>query len=243
MGAHAAIRTPDQRIRVFLSSTLKELEPERRAVRTVIEQMHLAPVMFELGARPHPPRELYRSYLEQSDIFIGLYWERYGWVAPGEELSGLEDEYRLSTGLPRLIYIKEPAPAREGRLGELLDRIKDDDRASYKAFSDPAELAALVEADIATLLAERFDATRTDAATAAASGSFTAIPAPYTDLVGRTDEIAQLRSLLAHPANRIVTILGPGGVGKSRLAIETRTGCRALRAGRRVRSARGGVAP
>src|SRR4051812_39455524 len=26
----------------------------------------MTPVMFELGARPHPPRELYRAYLEQS---------------------------------------------------------------------------------------------------------------------------------------------------------------------------------
>ncbi len=30
--------------------------------------------MFELGARPHPPRELYRAYLAQSDVFVGIYW-------------------------------------------------------------------------------------------------------------------------------------------------------------------------
>ena len=81
--AAGGIRTPDQRLRVFVSSTLKELAPERRAVRAAIERLALAPVMFELGARPHPPRELYRAYLEQSDIFVGLYWEQYGWVAPG----------------------------------------------------------------------------------------------------------------------------------------------------------------
>ena len=51
-----AIRTPDQRLRVFVSSTLKELAPERRAARAAIERLALAPVMFELGARPHPPR-------------------------------------------------------------------------------------------------------------------------------------------------------------------------------------------
>ncbi len=67
----AAIRTPDQRLRVFVSSTLKELEPERRAARAAIERMQLAPVMFELGARPHPPQQLYRAYLEQSDVFVG----------------------------------------------------------------------------------------------------------------------------------------------------------------------------
>ncbi len=97
------IRTPDQRIRVFVSSTLGELAQERVAVRDAIEQLRLIPVMFELGARAHPPRELYRSYLAQSQIFVGLYWERYGWVAPGESISGLEDEFLLSAGMPRLL--------------------------------------------------------------------------------------------------------------------------------------------
>ena len=67
-----AIRTPDQRLRIFVSSTLREVEPERRAARTAIEHLRLAPVMFELGARPHPPKELYRAYLEQSDVFVGI---------------------------------------------------------------------------------------------------------------------------------------------------------------------------
>ncbi|MER3486444.1 MAG: hypothetical protein C4345_11210 [Chloroflexota bacterium] len=49
--------------------------------------MRLAPVMFEVGARSHPPRELYRAYLEQSHIFIGIYWQRYGWVAPHRDIS------------------------------------------------------------------------------------------------------------------------------------------------------------
>ena len=81
-GPKTTIRTPDQRLRVFVSSTLRELADERRATRDAIERLHLAPVMFELGARPHPPRSLYRSYLAQSDVFIGIYAESYGWVAP-----------------------------------------------------------------------------------------------------------------------------------------------------------------
>jgi len=47
----ATIRTPDQRLRVFVSSTLGELAEERAAVREAIEHLHLTPVMFELGAR------------------------------------------------------------------------------------------------------------------------------------------------------------------------------------------------
>ena len=151
-----SIRTPDQRLRVFVSSTLAELAAERAAVREAIERLQLTPVLFELGARPHPPRDLYRAYLEQSQIFVGIYWQRYGWVAPDETLSGLEDEYSLSAGMPRLLYVKAPAPEREARLTELLGRIQSDDTASYKPFSTPEELARLVSADLALLLSERF---------------------------------------------------------------------------------------
>jgi len=106
------IRTPDQRVRVFVSSTLGELARERRAVRDAVTRLRLVPVLFELGARPHPPRQVYRDYLAQSQIFIGVYWQSYGWVAPGEATSGLEDEYLLAAGLPRLIYAKSPAAQR-----------------------------------------------------------------------------------------------------------------------------------
>ena len=56
------IRTPDQRVRVFVSSTLGELAAERQAVRDAVTSLRLVPVMFEAGARAHPPRDLYRAY-------------------------------------------------------------------------------------------------------------------------------------------------------------------------------------
>ena len=85
--------------------------------------------MFEVGARPHPPQELYRAYLAQSDVFVGLYWQRYGWVGPGMDISGLEDEFQLSRALPRLLYVKAPAPDREPRLTEMLARIEAEARS------------------------------------------------------------------------------------------------------------------
>ena len=130
-GIAPVIRTPDQRVRVFVSSTLDELAPERVAAREAIAQLRLTPVLFELGARPYPPRELYRAYLAQSDIFIGLYWQRYGWVAPAMQVSGLEDEYQLAGDKPRLIYLKAPAHERKPGLQTLLDRIRSEEVASY----------------------------------------------------------------------------------------------------------------
>ncbi len=149
------IRTPDQRVRVFISSTLDELAPERAAAREAISQMRLTPVFFESGARPYPPRELYRAYLGQSDIFVGIYWQRYGWVAPTMQVSGLEDEYQLSGGKPKLIYVKTPAPEREPRLQALLDRIRTEDAASYQKFATPEELCEQIANDLALLLTER----------------------------------------------------------------------------------------
>src|SRR5205809_4332741 len=160
MSETGVVHTPDQRLRVFVSSTLDELAAERRAVRDAVTTLRLVPVMFELGARPYPARPVYRAYLAQSQVFVGIYWQSYGSVAPGEQVSGLEDEYRLSAGLPRLIYVKSPAPAREPRLAEMLARIRDEDGVSYQRFSDPAELQRLVEDDLAVLLSERFEMAR-----------------------------------------------------------------------------------
>ena len=222
-GAESVIRTPDQRIRVFVSSTLRELAQERQAVRAAIERLQLAPVMFELGARPHPPRELYRSYLAQSDVFIGIYADSYGWVAPDEQISGLEDEYNLAPrSMPKLIYIKKSA-AREERLTRLIDRIRTDDTAAYLPFETAAELEDQVAADLATLMAERFDQSRTtgDSSDAdAASGLVARVPVPYTNTIGREREIAEVRALLARGDDRVISLIGPGGIGKSRLAIE-----------------------
>jgi hypothetical protein len=162
------IRTPDQRLRVFVSSTVgeqSELANERRAVARAIRSLRLTPVLFELGARPHPPRELYWAYLAQSDVFIGLYWQSYGRTVPGLQVFGLEEELRLARDgvLPRLLYVKTPAPDREPRLAELLARITREGLDSYRYFRTAGELGRLVRDDLATLLSERFVLTRTPA--------------------------------------------------------------------------------
>ncbi|MGW6007742.1 BTAD domain-containing putative transcriptional regulator [Streptomyces sp. NPDC055210] len=44
------------------------------------------------------------------------------------------------------------------------------------------------------------------------------LPAPLTSFIGRDDDLARIESLLTF--GRLVTVLGPGGAGKTRLAIE-----------------------
>src|SRR6202008_531663 len=46
------------------------------------------------------------------------------------------------------------------------------------------------------------------------------LPPQPTPLLGREREVAALAARLADPAARLVTLTGPGGVGKTRLALE-----------------------
>jgi non-specific serine/threonine protein kinase len=60
---------------------------------------------------------------------------------------------------------------------------------------------------------------RTQRATARSAGLHN-LPAPPTPILGREREVRLLSDLLLRPAVRLVTLIGPGGVGKTRLAVE-----------------------
>lgn len=48
----------------------------------------------------------------------------------------------------------------------------------------------------------------------------TNLPAAFTSLIGREKEIADLREYLQNPDVRLVTLVGPPGIGKTRLSVE-----------------------
>ena len=216
----SVILTPDNRLRVFISSTLKELAEEREVVRQSVLKLRLLPVMFEAGARPHPAQELYQAYLSQSHIFIGIYWQSYGWVGPGMEISGLEDEFNLSASLPRLIYVKSPAQDRDAGLQRMLTRLQQENTVSYKHFSSSAELGELVEYDLALLLSEFFESASRVPSAQSSPHPLTNIPFPRNQLLGRGHELETVRGWLSQDDTGLVTLTGPGGTGKSRLALE-----------------------
>jgi predicted ATPase/DNA-binding SARP family transcriptional activator len=49
------------------------------------------------------------------------------------------------------------------------------------------------------------------------------LPIVTTKLIGRAVELAELSDLLSDPAHRLLTIVGPGGIGKTRLAVAAST--------------------
>ncbi len=114
--------------------------------------------MFELGSRAHPPGSSTAPTWSRATSSSGIYGERYGWIAPDMPISGLEDEFELSSGKPRLVYVRRTAPDREPRLDDLIVRMQAESGSSTTPSTVPGELAERVADDLAVLLTERFAA-------------------------------------------------------------------------------------
>jgi predicted ATPase/DNA-binding XRE family transcriptional regulator len=89
-----------------------------------------------------------------------------------------------------------------------------------------ADALALDESDRATLLAAARPVAPKGGPSAPASPTMGSLPTPLTQLIGREIDVAAVRAELRHEDARLVTIVGPGGVGKTRLAIAVADGLR-----------------
>ena len=94
----------------------------------------------------------------------------------------------------------------------MLDGITAEGALSYKKFTGAAELGELVAGNLAALLAEGFGARD-------GGVRLPVIPLPVTRLVGRDGDVAEVAGMLAAPGRRLVVLTGPGGAGKTRLAL------------------------
>jgi len=81
-------------------------------------------------------------------------------------------------------------------------------------------LSAALDLTGATLDAFLKSARAPTQATAVDELTGVSLPLPLTDLLGRDTDVQTLRQWLADPTRRLITLIGPGGVGKTRLALE-----------------------
>jgi predicted ATPase/DNA-binding SARP family transcriptional activator len=128
-------------------------------------------------------------------------------------LSGLLSEQPLQE---RAVALLMDALAAQGRQAEALARYAQFRERLADAFgTDPG--AALRERHLRLLRAQQPEPPA-PSTPAEATQSPSNLPAPLTSFIGRDDDLARIDTLLA--SGRLVTVLGPGGAGKTRLAIE-----------------------
>jgi ribosomal protein S18 acetylase RimI-like enzyme len=142
--------------RVFISSTIRDLEKERKSLKRAIEfDLEYHTYISEAGGSGYPGREHILEKLKSSDIYICLVGGRYGleFEVDGNKVSATEDEFNHAKkwNIPIYVYVKK-VPEREDKVREFLKRIGDYLQGSlWQEFTTPKELIKHVKSDIAEL--------------------------------------------------------------------------------------------
>lgn len=118
-----------------------------------------------------------------------------------------------SVVLIRKIESEERRPSRQvaGLLAEAL-QVPSEER-------DRFIMVARQEKDFAQL--SRIPLSQSSSAISISISRPVSLPAPATPFIGRDHELATILQLILQSECRLLTLVGPGGIGKTRLALET----------------------
>jgi hypothetical protein len=112
-------------MRVFISSTFLDLIDHRHSVADAVERLGLRLSRMEtFGARPEDPAQACLAEIDSSELFVGIYAHRYGYVPPDAATSITEAEfdYAFANRRPTFCFFVDegypwPEKAREGEPG------------------------------------------------------------------------------------------------------------------------------
>lgn len=152
-------------MKVFLSSTCKDLKDHRRATIDALDSLGLHVVCMERwSADPREPKEASLDRVEECELFVGLYAHRYGCIPEGADQSITEQEYRHAKELgnqcfcflldehypwPPPLVEREPGKEKLAKLKEKLSA-----EVVYKTFTTPETLRAAVATAVGRWLVE-----------------------------------------------------------------------------------------
>lgn len=209
-------------MRIYVSSTMTDLQEHRQAVIRAIQRAgHQAVFMEIYGAERSAPIERCLADVASCDAYLVIIAFHYGSTPPDSAQSFVEQEYRcaLQHGLEIKAYLLHEDAPWPTRLGdrdtsrERVERLRAEIGEKHVArfFSSADDLRACVTEDLASL--------------PAASDS-TPMPRPIIGICpadvsqifkDRVTEIATLRQAVQSSEDRLVCIVGRGGLGKTAL--------------------------
>jgi tetratricopeptide (TPR) repeat protein len=219
-------------MKVFISSTYKDLIEYRAAAIEAVEGTSYQAIKMEVfGARSNEPIEACLKEIEQSDLFVGIYAHRYGYVPDGSDISITQMEYLHAKKLGRPIYCFviddenqpwlpkwiEDEPGKS-KLKDFKGHIQTDHIVAF--FTTPDDLGMKVANALSHYVANHHPS----------SESRILYPEPHKPtgstlphqpyFFGREKELKIIAEALS-PESRTwgALIDGPGGIGKTALAI------------------------
>jgi hypothetical protein len=146
-------------VKIFISSTRQDLDPFRDDVIALLRSNgKITNIMEGFGSRGADSTEVCRREIEGSDILVGIYAFRYGFVPPGSEASitELEFNYALERGKRCLCYVADqglaaflPSDGRDDDVKRFKDKVSD---LVITTFNSASTLAARISADVARVI-------------------------------------------------------------------------------------------
>ena len=244
-------------MKVFLSSTYNDLIEHRKAAHDALEQLGLHVIWMEaFGARPEDSTKACLKEVEESDLFIGIYAHRYGYIPKDAAVSITEQEfdYAQKLGKPIFGFIVDEdfiwhqkyfEHDKKANLDAFLRGVKNQ---PVEFFTTPDNLAHKIASSVGRYLAERKEeeAARQAAINVSVGGNFngnltignqnavTNSQSPVTNhqlpsntlptqpyFFGRAKELEIIKSALSSESRTWGALIdGPGGIGKTALAIK-----------------------
>ena len=217
------------------------------AERAIIAAGHVPVDMTDFPAADQAPADLCAERVRECDVYIGVLGTRYGSPVrdkPDVSYTELEFDTATDAGLDRLVFLLDTDAGDVGiPLSRLIDREfgqrQDDFRRrvqdsmlTTRSFASPDTLQLLVErslrelADTRRRIGSGIQREQVPAEAQPVRASKFVNPPPAvapTWFQGRQAETARLAGYLSDPGIRLVTVTGPGGIGK------TATVCRLLK--------------
>jgi len=214
-------------MKVFLSSTYIDLIEHRKAAHDALEQLGLHVIGMEsFGARPEDSTTACLKEVKESDLFVGIYAHRYGYIPKDATASITEQEfdYAKKLGKPIFGFIVDDEfiwhqkyweHDKTDKLNTFLSKVK---KQPVEFFTTPDNLASGIASSVGHYRSEHPDSHSLIYQSPKPTGN-TLPQQPY--FFGRVEELAKIAEALSPESlNFCILIDGPGGIGKTALAIK-----------------------